>query len=252
MERRNRILNAVGYVFMILINVLAVALPLNGKTTGEISENINSLFTPAPYTFMIWALIYILLLGFVIYGLLPKQKNNMYIDKIGCLFFISSILNGLWLFAWHYEKLCLSLLIMVLLLFTLIKIYNRLDNICSVKDSDRRSINIPFSVYLAWISIATIANVSVVLKSTGWNGLGLSETVWTVIVLIFAFLLSMYVSIKNNDLAFLLTAGWALIGILVRHCGSNTPISITIIAALIIIVIHILSNYKKYLCIEKN
>lgn len=245
MEKRNRILNAIGYVIMVVVNILAVALPLNGKTTGEISGNINSLFTPAPYTFMIWGLIYILLLGFVIYGLMPKQKQNACIDSIGIAFFISSILNALWLFAWHYEKLWLSLIIMVLLLFTLIKIYNRVNKNCVNKNGDNKFARIPFSIYLAWISIATIANVSVVLKATGWNGLGLSETVWTVIVLVFALILSLYVSIKNDDLVYLLTTAWALIGILVRHCGSNTPISITVIAAVIVIIIQIICNIRK-------
>ncbi|WP_273320523.1 tryptophan-rich sensory protein [Vallitalea guaymasensis] len=244
MEKRNRILNAIGYVIMVVVNILAVALPLNGKTTGEISSNINSLFTPAPYTFMIWGLIYILLLGFVIYGLLPKQKQNVCIDSIGITFFISSILNALWLFAWHYEKLWLSLIIMILLLFTLIKIYNRVNKNC-VKNGDNKFVRIPFSIYLAWISIATIANVSVVLKATGWNGLGLSETVWTIIVLVFALILSLYVSIKNDDLVYLLTIAWALIGILVRHWGSNTPISITVIAAVIVIIIQIICSARK-------
>ncbi|MCT4687756.1 TspO/MBR family protein [Vallitalea sp.] len=245
MEKSNRILNAIGYVIMVVVNILAVTLPLNGKTTGEISSNINSLFTPAPYTFMIWGLIYILLLGFVIYGLMPKQKQNACIDSIGIAFFISSILNALWLFAWHYEKLWLSLIIMVLLLFTLIKIYNRVNKNCVNKNGDNKFVRIPFSIYLAWISIATIANVSVVLKATGWNGLGLSETVWTVIVLVFALILSLYVSIKNDDVVYLLTTAWALIGILVRHCGSNSPISITVIAAVIVIIIQIICNVRK-------
>ncbi|MCT4543073.1 MAG: tryptophan-rich sensory protein [Vallitalea sp.] len=242
MERKVRILNVIGYAIMIIVNILAVALPLNGKTTGEISDTINSLFTPAPYTFMIWGLIYLLLLGFVIYSLRSNQTQNNTIDSISVLFFISSILNALWLFAWHYEKLCLSLIIMILLLITLIKIYNRINNNSSSDKNDSIFIKIPFSIYLAWISIATIANVSVVLKATGWNGLGLSETTWTVIVLIFALVLSLYISIKNKDLPYLLTVTWALVGILIRHCGTNTPITITIIAALIIIVIQIISN----------
>lgn len=237
---------------MIIVNILSVSLPLNNMTTGEISNNINSLFTPAPYTFMIWGLIYLLLLGFVIYGLLPSQKSNTSIDSIGLAFFISTILNSLWLFAWHYEKPWLSLIIMLLLLVTLIKIYNRINdnNSCDVDKCDKLFINIPFSIYLAWISIATIANVSAVLKATGWNGLGLSETIWTVAVLIFALILALYVASVNNDLAFLLTVAWALFGILVRHWGNNTPITITVMSALIIIAIQIIANIKEYLCLE--
>jgi hypothetical protein len=243
MKKGIRILNVIGYAIMVVVNTLAVTLPLNDKTIEEISSDINSLFTPASYVFMIWGLIYISLLAFIIYGLMPKQKQNACIDSIGITFFISSILNALWVFAWHYEKLWLSLIIMVLLLLTLIKIYNRVSKNCT-NDKDKKFVRIPFSIYLAWISIATIANVSVVLKSTGWNGLGLSETVWTVIVLIFALILSLYVSAKNNDIVYLLTIAWALIGILVRHWGSNTPISVTVIAAVIIIVIQIIWNIK--------
>lgn len=241
-------LNLIGYCFMILVNILASTITINGQSTGEISNKYMTLFTPASYTFMIWILIYLLLLGFVIYGLMPAQKMNVYIGKIGWKFFISCLLNGLWLVAWHYEKLWLALSIMLLLLFTLIKIYNGLSHSCQVKQSDRRFINIPFSVYLAWIAIATIANVAIALKWTGWDGLGLPDTVWTIIVLVFAVILALYVSMSHNDLAYLLTTIWGLIGILARHWGHNTAISITILAGIIIMVVAILTHIREYLC----
>lgn len=251
MSKKIRFLNLIGYVIMIIVNILAMTLPLNGKTTGEISTSINSLFTPASYTFMIWGLIYLLLLGFVVYGLLPSQKMNIYINSIGITFFISCLLNALWLFAWHYERLWLSVIIMLLLLVTLVKIYNRLNIAsCSIKKCDRKLINIPFSIYLAWVSIATLANISVVLKATGWSGIGLTETIWTVIISIVALILALYVASINNDLAFLLTVAWAFLGILVRHWANNTPISITIMSALILIGIQISSNLREYLCLK--
>ncbi|QUI24321.1 tryptophan-rich sensory protein [Vallitalea pronyensis] len=243
-------INLMGYCFMILVNILASTFTFHGKTTGDISDQYRTLFTPASYTFMIWGLIYLLLLGFVIYGLMPDQKKNGYIHAIGYKFLISCLLNGLWLVAWQYEKLWLSLAIMLLLLWTLIRIYKVLGDTCSVKKSDRRWINIPFSIYLSWICIATIANVAVVLQWTGWNGLGLSDTVWTCIVIVFALLLALYVSMTNNDLAFMLTAIWGLVGILVKHLGHNTPISITIIAGLVIMVVAVLTHLKEYLCLK--
>lgn len=243
-------LNLIGYCFMILVNILASTITLHGKSTGEISDQYMTLFTPGSYTFMIWGLIYLLLLGFVIYGLLPDQKKNVYINAIGYKFIISCVLNGLWLVAWHYEKLWLSLLIMLLLLWTLTRIYKVLDHSCDVKRSNKRWINIPFSIYLAWICIATIANIAVVLQWTGWDGLGLSDTVWTVIVVVFALILSLYVSMANNDLAFILTAIWGFVGILVRHYGHNTPISLAIIAGLIMMVVTVFTHLREYLCLK--
>ncbi len=251
MKRTLRVFNLLGFLLVITVNFLANYLPIGGKTTGEVSRSINTLFTPAGYTFMIWGLIYLLLLGFTIYQLLPSQKYSIPVHKIGVYFFLTSLMNALWLFAWQNEKIWLSLIIMVLLLIFLIEIYNRLDiGNCDVSCKDRLWIHVPFSIYLAWISVATIANTAAALKYYGFNGFGLSETVWTVIAIILAVVLTFAVVCKNNDLVYVLTIVWALTGILVRHCGDNTAITVTVIGGIALLVLLAFNKFKKYFCLE--
>jgi translocator protein len=84
-------------------------------------------FTPANFAFSIWGLIYLGLTGFVIYQALPSQRNNPMMRRVGYPFALTSVLNGIWLFAWHYEYFVLSVFVMLALLATLLTIYVRLD-----------------------------------------------------------------------------------------------------------------------------
>ncbi len=188
-ERRGIISSLVGFLGTVIVNGLANALPLNNKATSELSDQYPNLFVPAGLTFSIWGVIYILLAIFVIYGLIIAIKKNTqksdFIENIGILFFISSLANVGWIFAWHYEILPLSLIIMLVLLGTLSTIYLRLR--IGKSDSTRSEkylAHLPFSVYLGWITIATIANVTALLVDVNWNIFGLGEQFWAVAVII--------------------------------------------------------------------
>ena len=172
------ILNLIGFLGTVIVNGLANALPLNNKTTGELSDQYPNLFVPAGLTFSIWGVIYVLLAIFVIYGLIVAIKKDTqkssFIDNIGILFFISCLANIGWIFAWHYEILPLSLFLMLLLLGSLITIYLRLR----IGKSDAIAIekyftHLPVSVYLGWITVATIANITALLVNMNWNTFGL-------------------------------------------------------------------------------
>ena len=117
-------LNLIAFVFMITMNYLANALPLNGKTTGQLSDQYPNLFTPAGITFSIWGVIYLLLLVFIILQLWGSQQKL--VSSMGWAFVASALFNGLWILAWHYERTGLSVLIMLGLLASLIFINQRL------------------------------------------------------------------------------------------------------------------------------
>ena len=154
-----QILNFVSVLVTLTVNGMANALPLNGQNTGEISNRFPVLFTPAGYVFSIWGVIYLGLLAFGIYQLLPSQKNNSRMEKLGYWFFMSNFFNSALIFAWHYNQFPLSLVIMLGLLASLLVIYLRLQvGIRPVSTSEKWLVNIPFSIYLGWISVATIAN----------------------------------------------------------------------------------------------
>lgn len=210
----NRLLPAFGLILVLTANGLANALPLNGQTTGEISDSFNVFFVPAGYVFSIWGLIYLGLTLYTVYQLLPAQRSNPRLEAVSLPFLISSLANATWIFLWHYEFFPATLLAMITLLITLIVIYQRLGvGREQVNAPETWLVRIPFQIYLGWVSVATIANVTSVLDYLNWGGWGLSEQIWAVIMLAVSVLLAWMVGLTRKDPAFMAVVVWALIGI---------------------------------------
>lgn len=221
------VLNLLGFLGTVVVNGLAIALPINNKTTGELSDQYPNLFVPAGLTFSIWGLIYLLLAIFVIYQLVivirKDTQQSSFIERIGLLFFGSSVLNIGWIFAWHYEIVPLSLVIMLLLLGCLIAIYLRLDigKSTSAK-TEKYLVHLPFSVYLGWITIATIANVTALLVDVNWNTFGLGEQFWAVAVIVVGIAIALSILFTRKDIFYCLVVDWALLGILIKRLAVET------------------------------
>jgi len=216
------VLNLLGFLGVIVVNWLAVALPINNKTTGELSDLYPNLFVPAGLTFSIWGIIYLLLAIFVVYQLVRAARREastaLFIDRIGVLFFISCLANIGWIFAWHYQKVPLSLLVMLILLGPLIAIYLRLNiGKSRAGRAERYFVHLPFSIYLGWITIATIANVTTLLVSINWGRFGLSEQFWAIAVIIVGIAISLWVLFSRRDAYYPLVVDWALLGIVLKR-----------------------------------
>lgn len=228
--------NIAGAIVTIVVNALANILALNGRNTGEISNLYPTLITPAGYVFSIWGLIYALLIGFVAFQALPRQREKQFLSQISFLFVLSCMLNISWLFLWHYGQIVLSTIPMFALLITLVAIYLRLDiGRAMIPFKERVFIHLPFSVYLGWITVAAIANVAVALTAINWGGWGLGNTAWAVIMIIVALFINLAVIGMRRDLAYSLVIIWALIGIIVKQ-AVNPSITITAGVGIIIIV----------------
>jgi translocator protein len=229
--------NIVAFVFTVIVNSLAGSTKLiGGVTTAQISDSNSTLITPAGYVFSIWGIIYVLLGVFVVFQALPSQKGKEYTKKIGWLFVLSSIINIAWLFLWQYNFLSLSVVLMFLLLITLILIYTRLGiGKTQASLSEKLATQLPFSVYLGWITIASIANVSVTLVSIGWNGFGIGVETWATLIVIVAIVITLLVLATRRDLGYGLVIVWAFIGIAVKQSGNQNIL--TLLEASIIIVI---------------
>ena len=195
-----RIINFLTVILTLVVNGLANALPINGKMTGEISDGFNALFTPAGYVFAIWGLIYIALLAFGIYQLLPSQKDNARLNRIGIWFILANLFNTAWIFAWHYMQFVLSMVMMLGLLVSLLAIYLRLGiGKKQIGAKERWLVDAPFGIYLGWISVATIANFSVVFLDLQWNGFGINPAIWTAIVIAVALVLGLLMIFQRNE-----------------------------------------------------
>lgn len=206
---------------VIFVNYLANALPINGRNTGEISDAYGNLFAPPGFTFSIWGLIYTMLLVFVVYQFGLFDTKN-YAQKVGLLkkifpyFSINMIANMVWVFLWHYDYIFLSLLVMIILLATLIQISLLLQKE-TFSFGEKVCIKWPFSVYFGWITVATIANVTVFLVSIEWSGFGIAESVWTSMVLLLGTLVGLRRMIKDTNVVYGLVFVWAYGGILTKH-----------------------------------
>jgi hypothetical protein len=231
-----------SYLGMIAINGLANAIPLNGISTGEVSAQYETLFAPAGITFSIWGIIYLALLAFLIFQIraafsseiLPRLKQVTIFS-----FILSCLFNGLWIFAWHYEKLGVSVLLMLLLLASLIKIYFDIEAFTSKKNTVMIFVTIPFSIYLGWISVATVANISAWLVSIGWTGTFFSPETWTVIMISIASLLGVLMLFFRRNFTYAFVILWALYGIFFKNNQREVPFSeiffITLTGMLIIL-----------------
>lgn len=216
--RLPRLIALASYVFMVVMNVLATTLPLNGQRTNEISDRYDTLFAPIGFTFSIWGVIY-LLLGF--YSVYQLVRDNEVIRAITPWYIASSLLNGLWIIAWHYELLWLALVIIVGLLVTLISI-NKVTTRQRFDWPTTLSVRLPFSVYFGWVTVATVANTSALLVQWGWRGGGvLTESGWTIVILIVAAAIGITTALVNSSFAYGLVLVWAYWGIYSRHLASD-------------------------------
>ena len=202
------------------VNGLANALPLNGQQTGAISNRFDVLFVPAGYVFSIWGLIYLALLAYGAYQALPSTREDPRVRSVDGLVIGSCVFNGAWIFAWHYEQFALSLVLMLALLASLIGIYLRLDiGRTRPEGAQRWLLDLPFSIYLGWITVATIANASTVLVYYEWGGWGLSDINWFFVMLCAAQAIAAAMAWTRADAAYLAVLVWAFAGIAVRHAS---------------------------------
>ena len=219
--KRYQILNILALIITIFVNGLANSIPLNGKTTGEISDIYANLFAPVGITFAIWGIIYLGLGLFIVYqfGFLSKGKKY-YLDivsRIGNSFIIGCLANALWIFAWHYDYILISMLLMLVLLLSLIDIYQKVYQTKQNTILEKIASQWIFSVYLSWICVATVANITAFLVSIRWNGLGIPPQTWTMAVIIAITALTLRFVFYKKDIPYALVTQWAFIGIIMKH-----------------------------------
>lgn len=226
--------NIFAFIVVIGVNALANIIPLGGQTTGEVSAKYPSLFTPAGYVFSIWALIYFCLTVFIIWQALPGQRNNQTVASLRLPFQLNCLANTLWMLAWHYDFLLLSLVLMLVVLGSLIAIYRRLTMAKSTASIRERWIMyFPFSLYTGWITVATIANLSALQINQGWDDLIFSPQLWTVIKIAIAGTVAATVLFRCRDSVFVMVAVWATAGIAFKHSGVPMVVGAASVIALL-------------------
>jgi benzodiazapine receptor len=229
--------NIVAFILTLIVNGLSNTTLIGGKTTAEVSNSYPTLITPAGYVFSIWGIIYVLLGVFLVYQALPSQKDKPFQKQVSVLFILTSVFNIVWLFFWQNELLPVSVAVIITFLASLIAIYLRLNiGKSNVSLKEKLCVHVPFSVYLGWVTIATIANISVTLVSVGWDGFGISLQTWAILVLALAVILDLAVIATRRDIAYSFVFIWALVGIGVNQAANPSIVLVSEIAVVIIAV----------------
>lgn len=234
----------ISFIIMIGVNALANILPINNLTTGEVSDSFPNLFAPTGLTFSIWGVIYLLLGIYSVYQLVSKKINLKLSNQVNILFIISSFVNSAWIFAWHYKIIWLTVLLMLVILGSLIKIADMLNKE-KLNFGEKLLYKIPFGVYFGWITVATIANITGFLVSIGWNGFSLPDVTWMILILFVGLGIATWRMHKDSNLAYGLVPVWAYFGIWLKHTmssGFNDSYPIIITTVIICIVLLIISN----------
>ncbi|MCJ7737860.1 MAG: tryptophan-rich sensory protein [Anaerolineae bacterium] len=236
--KTKQVLNWIGFIAVIVVNTLASTVTINGVTTGEVSDSFPTLFTPAGYVFSIWGVIYLGLLAFCIFQSLPAQRESGLLDKIGPWFVLSCAFNVIWLFLWQFSMFLSSVAIMIGLLISLLAIYLQLDiGRAQFSRAEKWCVTIHFGIYLGWISVAAIANVSVALYDIGWQGQPLGPEPWTVLMLLVAGALGVLMTIRRNEVAYPLVIIWAAIGIAVKQSNTWSVAAVAALVAAVVLVV---------------
>jgi len=236
----------IALIIMIAVNILSNAIPFNGLTAGEISDSFEVYFVPAGYVFSIWSVIYLGLISYAVFQLLAKQRENPRLRQTSWWFVLSCAANSIWLFLWHYGYFALSVVAMLTLLISLIIIYQRLGiGRQTVSSGERWLVHLPFSVYLGWITVATIANITAFLDFFNWNGFGISPEIWTFIMLVVATIVAVLMAYTRKGIAYWLVVIWAFIGIGAEQADTPLVANVAYLTTAIIVIIVVLVIIQK-------
>jgi hypothetical protein len=231
--------NLLSVILAIFVNYYSQVNKINGNTIGELSGVYTNLFTPAGYAFAIWGIIYlaiILFCSFQIYQSFIAKRYIEFIVKSSYWFTLANIANAAWIFAWLYEYTLLSVFIMLIILFSLLKVI--LNTNMERSDAPKQVISFlwwPIGIYSGWITVATIANIAAYLAKINWNGAIFSEVQWTIIMIVVATIVNVLMIAKRKMQEFALVGVWALLAISVRQQNNYEVIAFSALTGAIIL-----------------
>lgn len=233
-------------VITLIANGISQAGTVIPNTVQEVANAYPIFFLPANYVFGIWGLIYTGLIAYVIFQALPAQRDQANLKAIGWVFVVSCAANALWLVLFLTLQFWLSTVAMLILLGCLVTIYQRLGiGRKTVSSPMQWFVHLPFSIYLGWISVATIANFTYALYDAGWNGFGIAGETWAALLMIVAGILAVIMLMRFRDIAFALVVVWALVGIAARYGSVSAVVTPALVVAGLIVLAILATAFRR-------
>jgi len=235
----------IGFIIMFVLYGLSSSGYLGDNPVGQTASYVNPLIVPAGYAFSIWSIIYLGLIIFPFYQWKQGNRTSIQWQKVRVLYSINVILNGVWLAFASYSWLILSVIVIVGMLITLYMINEQLIRI----EQEGQPLNywiekLVFSIYFAWITLATVLNVSSALSFYKWNGFGISEVMWSYIILPIVAIIAGFVVKKYRSLPYAAVVIWAFMAIFVKHRGTLESLSYLAVSIALIYFIYILNDLR--------
>lgn len=241
-DRIRQLVTVLVFVITVAVNGAANALPINGQLTAEISDRFRVFVIPAGYVFAIWGVIYLLLGAFTVYQALPAKRTDPILRSLGWLPALTGVLNATWVLLFQYEVFIATVPVMIGLLVTLITIHLRLwDRRGDLDRASRWLVRVPFSVYLGWITVATIANIAQTLQSVGFDGAGIQPEIIASVVLVVGLAIAVTFVWRFHDAAYGAVIVWAYAGIVVKEAGTEYVPLVAGVGAIAVTVLVLLS-----------
>jgi translocator protein len=243
-------LNIIAFIAMLTLNFLSNSLPLNGKNPAQLSDQWPNFFVPAGLTFAIWGIIYTLLIVWIVVQIISffrdKSKEIIFpnIQQIGYLFLLTCFFNMAWLFAWHWEQLILSLILMIGLFVSLLLLNEKIRSGRQKLNNQQKFSHATFTIYQGWISIALIANVTAILVNYQWSGWGIAPQMWATIMIVIGTLIAAFMVFSRNQIFHGLVVIWALYGIYFKRNALNDAETVKMTAIVCIFALAIVVSLR--------
>jgi hypothetical protein len=244
---------------IVCFTILGIISIGQGDFTNIFESESESLIDPIDFTFAIWGPIFLFLIIFLVYqarGIYkkPEEKPELeYVNQVSIYFMLSTIMTSLWYIFWIYEIIWLSTLSMIFYLISLVIGYLRLEiNLVERSNIQKAAIYIPWSLYTAWITAATIVSITTFFENIGFNNptFIMSDVYWAVIILLVALIIYTAAILTREDYIYGGVGIWVLIGVISQRLVASVLVWEVVITAIIGIVVLVISIIYK--TIQKN
>ena len=204
------------YALTLLGNVIIEAGQVGGNTSATVAYGVFTWFTPAGYVFSIWSLIYVALIGWLVAYTREAPLRAKRFTPVSVLFIGSCVLNVLWLALWHFELVAVSFIVILAEWLVLAALYLNVRR--TMKTASGR---VPVSIYTAWVTVATLANMAILVTRALDGGIPFFNGLFTILLTAGVLAFGYVMRKAYDDMAFQLVFLWALIGVGVNVSGAS-------------------------------